>query len=96
MMELEALAPEHWYVNILATYPEYRGHGVGAALLGHADGQGRAISSSGMALIVASQHESARRLYARSGYSETARRPQVALPGISGDWLLLTKKHAEA
>jgi len=45
-----------------------------------------------MALIVASQHESARRLYARSGYYETARRPQVGLPG---DFLLLTKKHAD-
>lgn len=95
LMELEALVPEHWYVNVLATYPEHRGHGIGAALLGHADGRARAAASDGMALIVESQNESALRLYARSGYCETARRPQVAaLPGIAGDWLLLTKKHA--
>lgn len=94
MMELEALVPDHWYVNIVATYPEYRGQGIGAALLGHADERARTVACSGMALIVASQQESARRLYERSGYREAARRPQAALPGKTGDWLLLTKKHA--
>ena len=92
LVELESLVPGHWYVNILATYPEYRGQGIGAALLGHAEVVGRAVSPSGMAVIVASQNESARRLYARSGYRETARRPQAAVSsGESDEWLLLTR-----
>ena len=31
---LEAKAPGSWYVNVLATFPEFRRQGLGAALLG--------------------------------------------------------------
>ncbi len=93
LVELESMAPLHWYVNILATYPEYRGRGVGKALLTHADKLGGAMSAKGMALIVASENGGARRLYEKAGYRETARRPLVACPGFhhGGDWVLMTK-----
>jgi len=93
---LEARAPGHWYVNVLAAYPEYRGRGVGSLLLKHADTVGKAATQSGMAIIVASQNTGARRLYERLGYRFVARRPVVDPSGLagSGDWLLLTKPHA--
>ncbi len=90
---LEAEAPGHWYVNVLATYPEFRGQGIGEALLAHADALGRAGAAKGMSIIVASENRGARRLYEKVGYREKASRPLVAFPGFKrgGDWVLLTK-----
>jgi ribosomal protein S18 acetylase RimI-like enzyme len=90
---LEAEAPGHWYVNVLATYPEYRGRGVGSALLAQADKLGLAASAKGMSIIVASENIGARRLYEKAGYREKASRPLVAFPGFKrgGAWVLLTK-----
>lgn len=93
LMELEALAPGHWYVSVLAVYPEHRGTGIGRALLARAEGIALASGAPGMAIIVAEENEGARRLYARSGYVETARRALVPFPGYRrhGDWLLMVK-----
>jgi len=93
LVELEAMVPGHWYVNILATYPEYRGHGIGGALLAHAEGLAKTTAANGMAVIVASENLGARRLYESAGYREKARRPLVGLPASirGGDWLLLAK-----
>ena len=96
LAELEALAPGHWYVNVLAVHPEFRKHGVGAALLAHADVLGKAAGAKGMAIIVASENDRAVRLYHRVGYREVARRPIRPFPGYKrgGDWVLLTKPHS--
>lgn len=96
LLELEAEAPGHWYVNVLAVFPEYRGQGIGRALLAHADTLGRAAGTRGMAIIVASANDDAMRLYARAGYVETERRPLTPFPGYrrGGEWVLMTKPHA--
>jgi ribosomal protein S18 acetylase RimI-like enzyme len=96
LAELEADAPGYWYVNVLAVHPEFRRHGVGAALLVHADALGREAGTKGMAIIVASENDRAVRLYARAGYRQAARRPIRPFPGYrrSGDWVLLTKPHS--
>ena len=93
VIELEQLAGDHWYVNILATYPEMRGKGVGAALLAKADDLGRAANAVGTALIVDADNRPALSVYARAGYSEMARRPLVPFPmrPDGGTWLLLAK-----
>ena len=92
LVELEAMVPGHWYVNILATYPEHRGHGIGKALLTHAESVARTTEARGMAIIVASENRAARRLYESVGYTEKARRPSVApADHHAGDWVLLTK-----
>jgi ribosomal protein S18 acetylase RimI-like enzyme len=91
LVELEALVPGYWYVNILATYPEYRGRGIGAALLARAEDIAATARSRGMALIVASREEGARRLYHRAGYRELARRQRIEGAPDEGDWLLMTK-----
>ena len=93
VIELEQLAGDHWYVNILATYPEMRGKGVGAALLAKADALGRHAAAVGTALIVDADNAPALRVYASAGYAEKARRPLVPFPmrPNGGDWLLLAK-----
>ncbi|MCP4380039.1 MAG: GNAT family N-acetyltransferase [Hyphomicrobiales bacterium] len=94
--ELEAEVPGHWYINVLAIFPEYRGNGLGGALLHHADRFGPTVAPAGMAVIVSSQNDGAARLYGRHGYREVARRPMVPYPGssLTGDWVLLTKPHS--
>jgi ribosomal protein S18 acetylase RimI-like enzyme len=95
LAELESEAAGRWYINVLAVYPEYRGHGIGNALLTHADAVGR-IAPKGMAIIVASQNESALKLYRRAGYGTVSRRRFTPPPGVGeeGDFLLLTKAHS--
>ena len=93
---LEAEAPGHCYVTALAVYPEFRGRGVGASLLKHADAIGRTAAPNGMTIIVASENRGARRLYERVGYRAKASRPLVGFPGFKrgGEWVLMTKPHS--
>jgi ribosomal protein S18 acetylase RimI-like enzyme len=91
--ELENLAPNHWYVNVLGVYPDQRGQGIGAAMLAEAEALGRKAGSDGMAIIVFSANPGALRLYLRTGYAEVARR-RIAMPGWTHDGceaILLTK-----
>jgi ribosomal protein S18 acetylase RimI-like enzyme len=96
LAELEGLAPGHWYVNVLAVFPEYRGKGIGKLLLNRADEIGRRDAPAGMAIIVAGENEGAVRLYRKVGYRIVAQRPMVSFPGNKrrGDWVLLTKPHS--
>ena len=93
LLELEALAPGSWYLNVLATYAPFRGRGCGRALLAQAEGVATGIGRTSISLIAEDSHHDALRLYAASGYREVARRPVV-----KGDWrveatewILLTK-----
>lgn len=81
LLELEALAPGTWYLNVLATYDAFRGRGCGSALLSKAEEIARATGHRQISLIAADTHPAARRLYAAQGYQEQARRPVV-----KGDW----------
>lgn len=81
LIELENLAPNTWYVNVLATYPEHRGKGFGKSLLDIAEEIARAEGQTAMSLIVSAENDTARRLYARQGYREIATRPCDP-----GDW----------
>ncbi len=93
LQELENLAPATWYVNVLATYPEQRGRGHGAALLARAEEIATASGKQGLSIIVAGANGGARRLYERHGYRETARRTMVKedWQNPSEDWVLLVK-----
>ncbi|MDU8928730.1 GNAT family N-acetyltransferase [Alisedimentitalea sp. MJ-SS2] len=73
--ELAQLVPGYWYINVMATIPEGRRQGAGAALLSEAEGRARAMSCPGLALIVAASNDAAIRVYQRAGYAERARRP---------------------
>lgn len=93
LLELENAAPDSWYVNVLAVYPEARGEGLGSRLLAVAERIGRAEGASAMSVIVADDNPGARRLYERSGYAEAARRPceTDGWDGATREWVLLTK-----
>jgi ribosomal protein S18 acetylase RimI-like enzyme len=94
--ELMSLAPNTWYVHVLAAYPAHRGHGVGTALLREADRRAAAAGTQGLSLVVSDTNAGARRLYERCGYREAARRRMVKNgwqhPGT--DWVLMIKKSA--
>ena len=93
LVGLEAKAPGSWYVNVLAAFPEFRGHGIGGRLLALAEERARARGSTAASVIVASENVGAMRLYARCGYREVARAGVVAYPGCAhgGDWVLMVK-----
>lgn len=81
LLELEALAPGSWYLNVLATYDGFRGKGCGSALLAHAEEVARRGGHATVSLIAEDTHLDALRLYRAKGYVEQARRPVV-----KGDW----------
>ena len=93
LQELENLAPNSWYVNVLATYPDFRGQGLGTKLLAIADELADATGKSGLSLIMSDANEGARRLYERRGYREAGARPMVKedWENQGRNWILLTK-----
>lgn len=93
LIELELEVPGYWYVNVLAVYREYRGRGLGTLLLRHADAIAQELGCKGTALIVASGNPLAKKLYARAGYREVARRKAIDYPtGRQGqEWILMTR-----
>jgi ribosomal protein S18 acetylase RimI-like enzyme len=68
LVELEALAPRSWYVNVLACQPAHRGRGHGSRLLELAERIAAAENLPRMSVIVADDNAGARRLYERHGY----------------------------
>lgn len=93
LQELENAAPGSWYVNVLASYPEHRGKGFGAALLRIAERIAASEGITRMSLIVADSNAAARRFYDRQGYMDVARRPCVreGWDTDTTEWLLLIK-----
>lgn len=93
LQQLEDLAPGTWYINALATYPEFRSLGFGSELLGIAQELARAAGKRGLSLIVSDGNAGAIRLYERSGFGEVETRPMVkeqwANPGRN--WVLMTR-----
>ena len=93
LLELEALAPRSWYLNVLATYEAFRGRGLASALLTRAEAIARAAGRDTISLIAADTHRDALRLYAAKGYQEAARRSVVKEDWDvdASAWILLTK-----
>jgi ribosomal protein S18 acetylase RimI-like enzyme len=93
LVELEALAPSTWYVNVLAAFARFRRLGVGTALIGRAGEIARAVNARGVSLIVEDTNEAARRLYEDRGFREVARRPFHAFDGAPEvyDWILMVR-----
>lgn len=81
LLELEALACGSWYLNVLATYGDFRGRGIGSTLLAFAQQVAQDAGAASVSLIAADTHVDALRLYAAHGFAEVARRPVV-----KGDW----------
>lgn len=90
---LKMVAGGTWYIVAAAVFPEFRGGGVGEALLTHAAETGRAKGFARVTLMVGSFNTDARRLYQRLGFTEWERRPFTPFPGSDphGDWILMKK-----
>ena len=80
LIELEQCVPDSFYINMLATYPQYRGRGVGSALMGIAGRLADDAGCSRISIEVFSQNEGALRLYERLGYCEIERRKVIKHP----------------
>lgn len=93
LLELEAMAPGSWYLNVLASYAEFRGRGIGSALLAQAEAVARGAGCRSISLIAADTHLDALRLYAAKGFREAARRPVVKEDWAvdATEWILFTK-----
>lgn len=93
LQQLEDEVPGTWYVNVLATYPEFRRRGHAEALLQVAAQLATESRRHGLSIIVADSNRAARRLYQRAGYREIAQRPMVKeqWPGPGSNWVLLRR-----
>jgi ribosomal protein S18 acetylase RimI-like enzyme len=93
LIELENMAPGSWYLNVLATYPQHRGKGLGSALLEKAEAVTRDMGRSTISLIAEDTHQDALRLYRAKGFTEVARRPLVKEDWQvdASEWILFTK-----
>ena len=77
LMELENKAAGTWYLNVLATYPEHRGNGIGVRFLAEALRSADRTGRNGVSIVVSDANHAARRLYEREGYREACARPMV-------------------
>jgi len=93
LVRLEARAPGSWYVNVLATFREFRRQGLAGRLLAIAELEARKTHARGLSVIVASWNANADRLYRSAGYAERSREPAISYLGYphEGDWVLLTR-----
>ena len=93
ILELENLAPNTVYINVLAVYPEYRGRGIGRALMEHVEAE---ASGRDLSLIVENANEVARSLYRSFGFVTEGSRPIVDGGwGPSGDaYCLMLRRSA--
>ena len=96
MLELEAQAAGTWFLMAIAVFGEYRGRGIGSAMLGEAAMQARQSGAERLSILVESANGGAERFYHAAGFTETARRPYIPYPGSRdhGDWILLMKEVA--
>ena len=83
--------PGSYYVCGMALFPEHRGRGLGARMLGLAREEARRRGLAEMSLIVFEQNAGAKRLYERHGFREVDRRSVVPheLIRYTGDALLM-------
>ena len=59
---------DEYYLANMAVFPDFRGRGIGSALLGHAEEKARRAGLKKCSLIVDTENPAARRLYERCGY----------------------------
>ena len=93
LQELENLALDTVYVNVLATYAPYRKRGYGRQLLQHAEQQAHQAGKR-LSIIVSDGNPNALRLYESFGFKHVAERPIVSSDGWSPDgcnWVLMIK-----
>lgn len=97
LIELENRVPGSFYINMLASYPQFRGRGVGTALMAEAERLAGAAGCDSTSIQVFEENSGALRLYQRLGYSIIDQRTIILHPCFryTGQVLLLTRKLPE-
>ncbi len=90
LSELENEAPGCCLINLLATFPEFRGRRAGLALMEFAETR---RGKNGLCLTVGDTNVTAQKFYRRLGYRIVARRPVVKEDWDTpySEWLLMVK-----
>lgn len=93
LVELEQCAPGSYYINMIATYPQFRNRSIGTGLMTIVDDLAKAAGCNLISIEVFEQNHGALRLYQRLGYEITERRAVVPHPchPYQGDIVLLTR-----
>lgn len=88
---LDPAAAGTFHINVVALYPEFRGRGIGSALIAQARTLARLAGFDRLSLAVFEENTGALRLYHRLGFEEAARHraPEHPLVQLSGDLLML-------
>ena len=94
LIELEKCVPDSYYINMIATYPEFRNKGVGTALMERVDGLAKEAGCTLSSIEVFDENSGALRLYKRLGYRVIETRPVVAHPShpYRGNIVLLVRE----
>lgn len=93
LIELEQCVPGSFYINMLAAYPQFRGQGIGTALMSIVDQLALQQDCKLLSVEVFEQNSGALRLYQRLGYRIQDQRQVVPHPchPYTGKIILLTK-----
>lgn len=94
LVELEQCVPGSFYINMIATFPEFRNRSIGTRLMGIVDGLAQEAGCTLSSIEVFDQNRGAMRLYQRLGYSVLDRRLVVPHPchPYDGHIVLLTRR----
>lgn len=93
LVELEQCVPGSFYINMLASFPQFRNRGVGTTLMDQVDRLASEAACILSSIEVFDQNEGALRLYQRLGYSIIEKRdviPHASHP-YDGQVVLLTR-----
>lgn len=77
LLLMDRKVPGTYYINMLATYPEYRGKGLGRALMLHAETVAASMNIDALSLQVFNENKHALAFYFRLGYRKVAELPVV-------------------
>lgn len=93
LVELEQCVPSSFYINMIATYPQYRNMSAGTKLMGIVDKLANDAGCTISSIEVFDQNEDALRLYQRLGYEIIQKRVVVphACHPYDGQIVLLTR-----
>ena len=95
LIELEQCVAGSFYVNLIATYPLFRGRGVATALLAETDRLALAAQSDLISIAVFATNPGAFQLYRRLGFETVERRAVIACDyHPATEVLLMTKTPA--
>ena len=94
LLDLEAAAPESYYVNIIAVYPQFRGWGAGLALMREAERLARLENFRTMSLCTFDAADGPLAFYRRLGFDVQATRPIEPHPAIAvvGNFVLMARE----